>query len=71
MNSFIKGLFALIGGVLLIPVGVVVVGLLIVTLIGGYIGALVTLWEWMWIVIGGVALIFVVNWIIKIIDHYR
>ena len=65
MNSFIKGFVSIIGVILMIPVAIVIVALLCVTLIGGYIGAVITTWKWlgiaMCIIIGAI----VVKWTVE------
>ena len=58
MNTLAK----LIGIILLIPIALVLVALAIITLIGSYIGLLISLaGDIIWVVVGIVAIVFIVK----------
>lgn len=67
MNSLIKGLLSIIGIIMFIPVMVVIVALLCVSLIGGYIGVVVTTYKWIGIVLVVLVGLVIAKWLVKTI----
>lgn len=75
MDAIIKFLAAILGIVLLLPIAIALVGLIVITLIGGYVGMVITMWDWVLIILilpialWGIKKL--VNFILDIIERFR